>query len=208
MKKILCALLALAMMLCTFAMAETIAPQFSELNTTDATYPAAFSRDDLKDGVLNNVHLYSEDVYDIVDVSRMALGDTFEAEGKTITIEAIEKDEFGNIKINGGFEEDGGYTLTTEEGTNGWITTGYDDFCTYTDRGTVNLELAENVTFTDGYFLDAAALEAGQKPLIVTGIEAVTKAIMESENDSFHEFNTEMVIENGKVVDIARCYNP
>ena len=208
MKKILCALLALAMMLCATAMAETIAPQFSELNTTDATFPAAFNRDDLKDGVLNNVHLYSEDVYDIVDVSRMAVGDTFEAEGKTITIETIEKDEFGNIKINGGFEEDGGYTLTTEEGTNGWITTGYDDFCTYTDRGTVNLELAENVTFTDGYFLDAAALEAGQKPLIVTGIEAVTKAIMESENDSFHEFNTEVVIENGKVVDIARCYNP
>ena len=208
MKKILCALLALAMMLCTFAMAETIAPQFTELNTTDATYPAAFSRDDLKDGVLNNVHLYSEDIYDIVDVSKMAVGDTFEAEGKTITIETIDKDEFGNIKINGGFEEDGGYTLTTEEGTNGWITTGYDDFCTYTDRGTVNLELAENVTFTDGYFLDAAALEAGQKPLIITGIEAVTKAIMESENDSFNERNTELVIENGKVVDIARCYNP
>lgn len=208
MKKILCALLALAMMLCTTAMAETIAPQFSELNTTDATFPAAFSRDDLKDGVLNNVHLYSEDIYDIVDVSKMAVGDTFEAEGKTITIETIEKDEFGNIKINGGFEEDGGYTLTTEEGTNGWITTGYDDFCTYTDRGTVNLELAENVTFTDGYFLDATALEAGQKPLIITGIEAVTKAIMDSENDSFNELNTELVIENGKVVDIARCYNP
>ena len=208
MKKILCALLALAMMLCTFAMAETIVPQFTELNTTDASYPAAFNRDDLKDGVLNNVHLYSEDIYDIVDVSKMAVGDTFEAEGKTITIETIEKDEFGNIKINGGFEEDGGYTLTTEEDTNGWITTGYNDFGTYTERGTVSLELAENVTFTDGYFLDAAALEAGQKPLIVTGIEAVVKAIMDSENDSFNELNTELVIENGKVVDIARCYNP
>ena len=68
--------------------------------------------------------------------------------------------------------------------------------------------MAENVTFTDGYFLDAAALEAGQKPLIITGIEAVSKAIMESENDSFNERNTELVIENGKVVDIARCYNP
>ena len=208
MKKILCALLALAMMLCTFAIAETIAPQFTELNTTDASLPAAFNRDDLKDGVLNNVHLYTDDIYDIVDISKMAVGDTFEAEGKTITIETIDKDEFGNIKINGGFEEDDGYTLTTEEDTNGWITTGYNDFGTYTERGTVSLELAENVTFTDGYFLDAAALEAGQKPLIVTGIEAVTKAIMESENDSFDALNTELVIENGKVVDIARCYTP
>ena len=80
--------------------------------------------------------------------------------------------------------------------------------CTYTERGTVSLELADNVTFTDGYFLDAAALEAGQKPLIVTGIEAVSKAIMESENDSFDALNTELVIENGKVVDIVRCYTP
>ena len=208
MKKILCALLALAMMLCSFAMAETIAPQFTELNTTDATYPAAFNRDDLKDGVLNNVHLYTEDIYDIADVSKMAVGDTFEAEGKTITIEAIEKNEFGDIDINGGFDAENGYTLTNPEDTNGWTTTGYDDFCTYTERGTVSLELADNVTFTDGYFLDAAALEAGQKPLIVTGIEAVTKAIMESENDSFDALNTEVVIENGKVVDIARCYTP
>ena len=44
--------------------------------------------------------------------------------------------------------------------------------------------------------------------MIVTGIEAVAKAIMDSENDSFNELNTELVIENGKVVDIARCYNP
>ena len=207
MKKMICTLLALALMLCSFAMAEAIVPQFG-FDPNEGTYPAAFDRAKVKDGSLYDVKLYTEDIYDIVDVSKMAVGDTFEAEGNTITIESIDKDEFGNIKINGGFEEDGGYTLTTEEDTNGWITTGYNDFGTYTERGTVSLELAENVTFTDGYFLDAAALEAGQKPLIVTGIEAVAKAIMDSENDSFNELNTELVIENGKVVDIARCYSP
>ena len=207
MKKMICTLLALALMLCSFAMAEAVAPQFA-FDPNEGTYPAAFDRAEVKDGNLYNVKLYTEDIYDIVDVSKMAVGDTFEAEGNTITIESIDKDELGNIKINGGFEEDGGYTLTTEEDTNGWMTTGYNDFGTYTERGTCNLVLAENVTFTDGYFLDAAALEAGQKPLIITGIEAVTKAIMESENNSFNEHNTELVIENGKVVDIARCYNP
>ena len=208
MKKMICALLALAMMLCTCAMAETIAPQFTELNTTDATCPAAFSRDDLKGGVLNNVRLFTEDLYDIVDVSKMAVGDTFEAEGKTITIETIEQNKFGDIDINGGFEAENGYTLTNPEDTNGWTTTGYDDFCTYTERGTVSLDLAENVTFTDKWELDMAAIEAGQKPLVAQGIEAVTRAIMESENDSFNERNTELVIENGKVVEITRTYNP
>ena len=208
MKKMICALLALAMMLCTFAMAETIAPQFTELNTTDASLPAAFNRDDLKDGVLNNVHLYTEDIYDIADVSKMAVGDTFEAEGKTITIETIEQNKFGDIDINGGFEAENGYTLTNPEDTNGWTTTGYDDFCTYTERGPVSLDLAENVTFTDKWDLDLAAIEVGREPLTVTGIEAVTKAITESENDSFNERNTELVIENGKVVEITRTYNP
>ena len=208
MKKMLCALVALMLMVCSFAMAETVAPQFTELDTANGAYPVSFSRDDLKDGVLGNVHIYTEDIYDIVDVSKMAVGDTFEAEGKTITVETIERDEFGHINLNGGMDAENGYTLTTEEDTNGWITTGYNDFGTYTERGTVSLELAENVTFTDGYFLDAAALEAGQKPLIITGIEAVTKAIMESENDSFNELNTELVIENGKVTEINRHYVP
>ena len=90
MKKTICALLALALMLCAAALAEIIAPQFTELNTTDAAYPAAFSRDELKDGVLNNVRLYTEDLYDIVDVSKMAVGDTFEAGGNAVTIETIE----------------------------------------------------------------------------------------------------------------------
>ena len=208
MKKMICALLALAMILCTFAMAETIAPQFTELNTTDATYPAAFSRGDLKGGVLNNVRLFTEDLYDIVDVSKMAVGDTFEAEGKTITIETIEQNKFGDIDINGGFEAENGYTLTNPEDTNGWTTTGYDDFCTYTERGTVSLDLAENVTFTDKWDLDLAAIEAGREPLTASGIEAVTRAIMESENDSFNERNTELVIENGKVVEITRDFTP
>ena len=51
MKKLICMLLALSLMTLGFAMAETIAPMVPEtLNTTDAEYPAAFNRDDLKDG--------------------------------------------------------------------------------------------------------------------------------------------------------------
>ncbi len=206
MKKIICTLLALAMMVCGFAMAEAIAPQFTELNTTDATYSVAFNRDDIKDGVINNVRIYTEDIYDIVDVSKMAVGDTFEAEGKTVTIESMETDEFGHININGGYDAENGYTLTTEDDSNGWTTLLDDDFCTYTERGAANLELAENVTFTDSS--DIEAFNNGSDPLAVTGIEAVTKAIMESANDSFYEHNTTIVIEGGKVTEINRVFVP
>lgn len=178
----------------------TIAPQFDGVDMAESTWPAAFNRDDLKEGVLTNVHIFTEDAYDIVDVAQMKTGDTFEAEGKTITIDSLETDEAGNIKINGGFEE-GGYTLTTEEDTNGWTTTSWDDFCTYTERDIVDLTLAENVVFTDGWDIE-------KDPVTVEGVEAVAKAIMESENDSFDEYNTELVIEGGKVVEINRHYVP
>ena len=147
---------------------------------------------------------YTEDIYDIVDVSKMAVGDTFEAEGKTVTIESMETDEFGHININGGYDAENGYTLTTEDDSNGWTTLLDDDFCTYTERGAANLELAENVTFTDSS--DIEAFNNGSDPLAVTGIEAVTKAIMESANDSFYEHNTTIVIEGGKVTEINRVF--
>ncbi len=201
MKKMLCALVALMLMVCSFAMAETAAPEFTELDTANGTYAVAFNRDDLKDGVLGNVQIYTEDIYDIVDVSKMAVGDTFEAEGKTITVETIERDEFGHINLNGGMDAEGGYTLTSEDDTNGWTTLIWDDFCTYTERAKMDLTLAENVTLNDSWDIDGEAVTA-------TGIEAVTQAIMESANDSFYEHNTELVIEDGKVTEINRHYVP
>ena len=56
--------------------------------------------------------------------------------------------------------------------------------------------------------LDADALLSGKEPLTVTGIEAVTKAIAEAANDSFNDHNTKVVIQDGKVVEINRSYNP
>ena len=205
MKNIIALTLAvlMALTLGTTALADsaTIAPQFDVLDTAEGTYPVSFDRSDLKDGVLNNVHIYTEDTYDIVDVAKMAVGDTFEAEGNTITIESLETDEYGHININGGMEVEGGYTLTTEEDTNGWTTLIWDDFCTYTERATISLELADNVTLNDSWDIDG-------DPVTAEGIEAVTTAIMGSENDSFYEHNTELVIEGGKVVEINRHYVP
>ena len=180
---------------------KIISPEFSGIDTTDATCPVAFEREDLKDGVLNDVHIFTQDYYDIVDISEMAVGDTFEAEGRTIIIETLETNADGDIIINGGMEEEDGYTLISEEDTNGWRTMIWDDFGTYTERDVVNLPLAENVTFNDSWNIDA-------EPVTATGIEDVTKAIMESENDSFYEHNTELVIEGGKVVAINRHYVP
>lgn len=201
MKRLISMLMALALMLCAVAMAETIAPQFTEIDTNEGEYPVAFNRDDIKDGTISGVHIFTEDFYDIVDVSKMTVGDTFEAEGKAITIETMETDEVGNINLNGGMDAEGGYTLTNEEDTNGWTTLIWDDFCTYTDRGTFDLVMDENVALDDSWDIDG-------EPVTATGIEAVTQAIMASENDSFDEYNTELIIEGGKIAEINRHYVP
>ena len=218
MKKILCALLALAMMLCTFAIAETIAPHGPAFNESEGTYAAAFKRENLKDGILNNAHLLIVDQYAPEAIEKIAVGDELVIEGKTIAISTLEKDEYGDLLINGGDGKVNGYTLShfvpdpefdlNEQYPDCWMSIIPNDYHSYTDHGIFNLALAENVTFVDKSDLDMAAIEAGQKALTATGIEAVTKAIMESENDSFDELNTEVVIENGKVVEITRRYNP
>ena len=216
MKKMICALLALAMMLCAFAMAETIAPQDAGFNAAEGTYSAAFAPKDLKDGVLNNVHLLTLDQYAPEAIEKIAVGDKLVIEGKTVAITTLERDEYDNLLINGGYENDG-YTLAHYEPDpdfdgwqfpDCWMSIEDNDYHTYTDHGAFNLPLAENVTFTDKWDMDLAAYEAGREPLTAEGIEAVTQAITGSEHDTFYENNAEVVIKDGKIVEITRDYNP
>ena len=215
MKKMICALLALAMMLCTVAMAETIAPMNNTFDENEGTYAAAFKPADLKDGMLN-VQLLTLDQYAPEAIEKIAVGDELVIEGKTVAIATLEKDEYDNLLINGGYEKDG-YTLSHYEPDpeddeeyfpDCYMSVEDNDYHTYTERGTCNLTLADTVTFTDSSFLDMSAVEAGREPITATGIEAVTRAIAQSENDSFDAYNTEIVIRDGKVVEITRRYNP
>lgn len=203
MKRILCAALALMLAVCGVALAESLAPMFESLNTTDASHPVSFNRDNLKDGVLNDVQIYSRDLYDDASVEKLAVGDTFTGEGREVTVETLATDALGQILINGGYPEDNGFTLTRleEEYGDGWRTITDDDFATYTLRDTLSLTLDENVILEDSWNIDG-------EPVNATGIEAVANAIMASGNDRFDELNTELRLEDGKVVEIIRCYVP
>lgn len=208
MKKLLAMLLIAIMALTSAAaLAEAIAPRFTEINTTDAEYHAAFKKEDLKDGVLNNVTISTLDVYDDAAVSKMAVGDTFEAEGRSVTIESMETDEDGDININGGYRAENGFTLTSDRDVDGWTTLMDNDYCTYTKRGVFNLALSENVTFIDYATMDTEAMLNGVEPPTFKGIEAVAKAIAE-DAQYFSPNNTELRIEGGKVVEITRRYVP
>ena len=180
------------------AASKTVEPMAETVDLNDGTYPVAFDRAELSDGTLSGVHVFTEDCYDIVDMATLAVGDSIVIDGQAIQITALGGED--HIEINGG-ALNGGYDIWPFEEDNCYRVVLDDDFPTYTDHGEATLPLDANVTFTDGWNIDA-------EPLTVTGAAEVEKAIRESENDAFNAYNTTLRIEGGSIVEINRRYVP
>ena len=169
-------------------------------NPEDGIYPAAFKPTDLKDGALT-FDLSTEDTYDIVDIGTLQVGDWIVVDGRYIQIATLEKEETAFININGGSQSPEGVVLCAYEEDNCFKVLGDDDYHTYTTHGSVTLPLSDAVTFSDTWNIDA-------DPVSREGLEAVTKAIAETDNDSFNEYNATVRVEGGKIVEINRYYTP
>ncbi len=198
MKKFVCTLTIFALLLCSAALAEvkTVEPMYTEIDMAapaDGVYPVYFASDSIADSEIA-LSIYSEDIYDIVDISTLAVGDTFVFSGLDFKIESLERDS--DLYVNGGMNN-GGWTLRSYDEENCWKVVMEDDYPTWTHRGEATLPLAEDVTFSDGW-------EDAENPVITTGAEAVGKAIAESEMDYFSPMNVTVCVEDGKVVEIIR----
>ena len=185
------------------AEAAVIAPQDSldVSRLEDGVYPVAFDRGDVFAGAsgvfMNAVHVYTVDVYDIVDVNTMEAGDTLVVAGVPMTVESIDRDDY--LVINGGPDE-GGVYLASREDVNGYMVVGDDDYPTYTEQGVTALALDPAATFTDAWDIDA-------EPVTVA-CDGIVEAMQASAFDYFSEYNTTIRVENGKVVEITRSYMP
>ena len=83
---------------------------------TDATVAASFGAEDIseKDGKTEiTLTVYDYDVYDMVDISQLAVGDTIVVDGKDMVV-ASREDKDGFVTINGGLEQ-GGVDLTSDD---------------------------------------------------------------------------------------------
>lgn len=179
---------------------KTVEPMNETVDLNDGTYPVSFSPADLNDGTLSHVHVYTEDSYDIVDISLLEVGDSIVIDGRTVEITALNHNDMGWLEINGG-NADGGYDLAPVEEDNCFHVRLDDDFPTYTDHGEATLILDENVTLNDSWDIDG-------DPITATGVAEVEKAIRESNNEQFDVNSTTLCIEGGKVVEIIRTYVP
>lgn len=165
----------------------------------DGIYPTAFEPDDLADDALTFT-VYWEDTFDIVEISQLAEGDYIYVGDVLVEIKTLEREDGGDLLINGGLDE-GGVTLRAYDEDNVWRAVLEDDQHTYFNWGETTLPLAEDVAFTDGW-------DIGKDPVTVTGADSVAEAINATEMDAFIPENTTVRVEDGRIVEIVRAYIP
>jgi len=182
---------------------KLIAPLPSGLDIEDlkdCTVPAAFTSDDFRwMGGNLRMTVYSKDLYDAVEISRMQVGDTLVYTGEPMVIGSIEE-LHGGIAINGDIDNGGCCLAGYEGGT--YVARNWDDHATYTKLGTAEVALAD-----DFVIIDCGEFPTDPADTIRTG----QKLYLESLKDSRREFfslNTLVTIEKGMVTEINRRWIP
>ena len=187
--------------------AKTVAPQVVDVDPNalaDGEYPVAFDRGDILSGAtgiyMNAVHIFSMDIYDIVDVNTLTAGDTLVVSGEAIPVTSVERRD-GDVLVNGGLDGENGVVLgPIDEDSNGYRVWLESDLPTYTELCVTTLVLADNAVFNDSWNIEADPVKADY--------DGIVSAIAESENDYFNQYNTTIRLEDGKVVEINRVYVP
>ncbi len=182
---------------------QSVKPLPSSVNLsqlTDATVPAEFTTHDFNwtKGKLR-MTVYSEDLYDAVQISKLKAGDTLVYEGKPIVIEKLENKN-GFLTVNNGLEEGGAYLQANQGGTYRGVQ--MDDHSIYTKLGQLEIPLAKDFTIID-------CGEDFKDPSDT--IRSSQKLYLENCKDYRRQFcclDTRVQIENGKITNITRHWIP
>ena len=169
-------------------------------NLADCTVPASFCADDFSwMGGNLRMTVYSEDIYDAVDLLRLQPGDTLLYDGEKIVVETI-KDEDGFLTINDGIENGGAWLQAGDGGT--YRAVQFDDHSLYTELGAAELPLAENFRIIDcgeNPTAPSDTLSTGQKLYLET---------LDEWRKSFSPLDTRALIEGGIITEITRHWIP
>ena len=157
-------------------------PESLDLNAlTDATVAASFGADD--------------DIYDMVDIAQLAVGDTIVVDGKDMVVTSRE-DENGFVTINGGLEQ-GGVDLTSDD-SGVYYAVGLDDTKSYHELGKITVPVAEGFVLTDN-----ADPEHPDETYAAANL-----AELAASEPGFTANNTLATIEHGELTVLARSYTP
>ena len=165
---------------------------------TDATVAASFGAEDIseKDGKTEiTLTVYDYDVYDMVDISLLAVGDTIVVDGKDMVV-ASREDKDGFVTINGGLEQ-GGVDLTSDD-SGVYYAVGMDDAKSYHELGKITVPVAEGFVLTDN--------SDPEHPDATYAASDLAK--LAGEGVGFTANNTLATIEHGELTVLARSYTP
>lgn len=184
-----------------------------------------------ENGTIADFTIYTEDLYDAVDLNSLQPGDTLKArsssadefaeyEIKTIEHKEVEFTEreiamgmrvpeagkYDVILINGGLDkiDEGGFEFIANEGGT-YKFFGLDNYATYTQQGTVNLLIAEDAEIID-HSEDWASSEAEPAGKSIRATELMS--FCAEDNGGFYCTNTTITVEDGVVTKIIRSYAP
>ena len=143
-----------------------------------------------------NVTIYTYDKYDLVDVSRLKVGDTLVTHAGEVAITAIEREQNGNILINGGLYEDGVTLITDETGV--FYESGYNDAKNWYETGVATIGVS-----ADFVYRDTSDLDRGE-------ILYDSDSFLSGEVTDYHftPYNTTIRVENDRIIEMYRVYIP
>lgn len=167
-------------------------------NLADGTYAVSFSSADVIDnaGQLElRFTVYDYALYDAVQISQLAAGDTLVVDGEDMAVESVEQTEAG-VVVNGGLEN-GGTELAPGEGGTYYIAQ-MDDAKDYQPVGEVTLPVNEDFVLTD----DSDSSNPGQTLL------AGDLFNLEDNAQGFTANNTTLTVKDGYVISAQRVFVP
>ena len=184
--------------------AKTIAPlpvTIDMNNLTDCTVAVSIAAEDL---LVDNtgarvlpVTVYAYDLYDMIDIAMLTVGDTIILRGEEVLITSLNTTDYGAVQINGGLDA-GGYELRTDEHTV-YYETGYSDVKTWFELGKVVLPVSADFVFTDNADPESDTQIFTLEDLFTDKVAHVY---------GFTPHNTRIVIEGGVVTRMERIYTP
>ena len=173
------------------------------------TFVSADIASEVKDGTVT-ARIYSYDAYEKADIDALKAGDKIRLHVEYMTgnqyaeveVTSIEKNEqYHTVTINGGIEQEGGLDLILMDGSEYYRTITFDDYPVYYEVGETELSLADDVVLKD------SSADPQADAVETTGAQAVAAAI-NADPDNWTVYNTTLVVQEGKIVEVRRIWVP
>ena len=144
-----------------------------------------------------DVTVYTYDLYDMVDIANLKVGDTIVIQGKDVMVESLETLESGLLFINGGMDN-GGYDLWHND-SGVYFEHGYNDAKSYYSIGEATIRVSADFEFVDGSDLDKGEVTYYPGDFLIEEPGFIYR---------FTPNNTSIVVEDGIVTHMTRIYTP